>query len=290
MESMQASQFQSGRYNLNTNYRVEHYVDVELKDIERHYHEFYEVIFFYSGDVEYYIDSQSFYPVANDVLFINIAQVHMPRMHTAFPPYDRISLFLDKNYLAKLSDGSVDFESLFLSHKINLAHLNMEDSWTVKALLSKLSNLSVSENTLGNSLLARSYITEILVFLARASSLSAPDRAPVEAEANSRIVLIKKYIAKNLAGNLSLNSIASEMHLSKYYLSHEFTKHTGMSLYSYIIKMRLAKAKEMLQNQVSIGEVVFECGFSDVSSFSRSFKKEFSMTPSQFLSSFRQSE
>ena len=57
-----------------------------------------------------------------------------------------------------------------------------------------------------------------------------------------------QYIVQNLAGNLSLDTIAQELHISPSHLSRTFKKATSCSLTEYINKERIHKAKELLHN------------------------------------------
>jgi AraC-like DNA-binding protein len=52
----------------------------------------------------------------------------------------------------------------------------------------------------------------------------------------------------------------------------------------YIQKIRLEKAKEMIKNKVaSMSEIAFKVGFASSTYFTSSFKKEFGITPKDFL-------
>lgn len=272
-------QFQVGRYHLNSNYRIEHYVDTEMKDIERHYHEYYECLFFYSGDVSYWVGNHCHDISPNDVLLLNVAEVHLPKMRSASPPYDRISLSLDKGFVQDLSREGVDFTALFDSKGGRIIHTTVAQSWEIKALLSKLENSRDSEALFGQRLLCNCYITELLIVLARAIM---EDPVIFSSGSDDRIRAIKDYVSQNLSEDLSLDAIAANFHLSKYHLSHEFTKHTGMSLHAYIVCRRLVKAKECIRSDISLRETCAQCGFNDVTTLNRAFKKEFGMTPTQY--------
>ena len=278
--------FQVGRYRLDVDFRIEHYIDTEIMDIERHYHEYYECIFFYSGDIAYSVGNRTYFPVPGDVILINVAQIHVPKMQSAMPPYDRISLFLSKWLVRKISDTETDFLTLFEKKDGNLVHLTKEELWAAKTILAKLRNLHVNDSAFGSSLLAKCYITELLITIGRACS-EETDAVDGSRIAENRICQVKEYISKNIAQDLSLDSLAATFHLNKYYISHEFKDHTGMSLYSYILKRRLAKASEELRDGHSPNEICSECGFGDVNALNRAFKKEFGLTPRQYVQSFR---
>jgi AraC-like DNA-binding protein len=56
-----------------------------------------------------------------------------------------------------------------------------------------------------------------------------------------------------------------------------------MTTSNFILNTRLNRAKKLLSiTQKPIGEIAMECGFNDFAYFSRSFKKEFEITPSAF--------
>ncbi len=80
-----------------------------------------------------------------------------------------------------------------------------------------------------------------------------------------------------------IETISSEVCLSTSQLNRKIKAITGMTTSNYILKVRLTKAKKQLSTtQKLIGEIAMECGFNDFAYFSRSFKKEFEMTPTTF--------
>lgn len=82
---------------------------------------------------------------------------------------------------------------------------------------------------------------------------------------------------------LSTQLIAEKMHMSTSHLNRKIKSMTDLSTTGYILSIRLNKAKKVLiTTQKAIGEVAMECGFSDFAYFSRTFKKEFGITPSQY--------
>ena len=83
----------------------------------------------------------------------------------------------------------------------------------------------------------------------------------------------------------SLNSdrIAEKMCISKSQLNRKVRVITGKNTNTYIIYVRMEKAKRMLSsNDMPIGDIAMQCGFEDVGYFGRVFKQTFHMTPSQY--------
>ncbi|MDH6313126.1 two-component system sensor histidine kinase ChiS [Parabacteroides sp. PFB2-10] len=78
--------------------------------------------------------------------------------------------------------------------------------------------------------------------------------------------------------------LAQDMCLSESQLGRKLKAMTGHTITSFVMQARLNKAKLLLSKRDrSIKEVAFDCGFSDLSYFSRSFRKAFGYTPSQFI-------
>lgn len=82
---------------------------------------------------------------------------------------------------------------------------------------------------------------------------------------------------------LSTQVIADKMHISTSHLNRRIKTVTGLSTTGDILNIRLGRAKKILiKTQRPIGDVAMECGFADFAYFSRTFKKEFGITPSQY--------
>lgn len=92
-----------------------------------------------------------------------------------------------------------------------------------------------------------------------------------------------EYIAANYTENLTLQSAADYVHLSKNYFSLLFKRQTGLNFIDYLIELRIREAKRLLgQNDARIGEVAKAAGFNDVKYFSRIFKKVVGITPMEY--------
>lgn len=77
--------------------------------------------------------------------------------------------------------------------------------------------------------------------------------------------------------------LASEMCISQSQLNRKIKSISGLNTTNYILMVRLNRAKKLLAtSQKPIGEIAMECGFSNFAYFSKTFKKEFGLTPSKF--------
>ena len=77
--------------------------------------------------------------------------------------------------------------------------------------------------------------------------------------------------------------LASEMCISSSQLNRKVKSISGLNTSNYVLTVRLNRAKKLLTtSQKPIGEIAMDCGFGDFAYFSKTFKKEFGITPSKF--------
>lgn len=119
---------------------------------------------------------------------------------------------------------------------------------------------------------------------------SGEEKSAVENDAD-RLFLEK---SAELAGRLledrclTVAGLADGMCVSPRQLQRRIGALTGDTPLRYIMRIRIRKAKELLENDPSVplAEVAFQCGFEEPSSFSRTFKKFAGQTPSQYAKQF----
>lgn len=92
-----------------------------------------------------------------------------------------------------------------------------------------------------------------------------------------------EYIEDHFTARLSLDEIAQEVGLSKYYLEKKFKECLGVPVSQYIAKKRITKAQELLiQTDLSVSEISSEVGLLDSQVLIRMFKKNLGITPYQY--------
>ncbi len=81
---------------------------------------------------------------------------------------------------------------------------------------------------------------------------------------------------------LNVSFVAGKMGITINYLSSYFKSKTGHGLSEYITSYRLNKACELIEQGVSVTKTYRICGFSDINTFIRAFKKKYGTTPGKF--------
>jgi len=94
---------------------------------------------------------------------------------------------------------------------------------------------------------------------------------------------VREYIRENLAHDIGLAEIASQVSLSPHYFSMLFKRSVGVSPHHYVLRERIQESQQLLAaRRMSISGVAVSLGFSDQSHFSQAFRKMTGMTPKQY--------
>ena len=95
--------------------------------------------------------------------------------------------------------------------------------------------------------------------------------------------LVIEYVHSHLAERLTLDDIANALHVSKYHLSHKFSKELGISVRQYIMEVRMNQAKTLLvSTQKDIREIAELCGYDNSMYFSNAFKTKTDCSPTYY--------
>lgn len=90
------------------------------------------------------------------------------------------------------------------------------------------------------------------------------------------------YLKYNYRDDITLNSLASQMNIAPAYLSRVFNRDMNTSIPQYILRLRLGEARSQIKStKKGVSEIAASCGFQSMSYFSKMFRREFGVTPSQ---------
>lgn len=264
-------------------FEVFHYRDPRPGFVEVHHHDFYEVYFLLAGAVSYWVEGRVIRMTPGDILFINPMELHRPLPDPEEPVCERFVLWMDGEYLEKLSTPQLKLSSCFDTSRPGYSHLIRPSGAERAALAARMGELvqeSYSKN-LGSDISAQGILLQLMVQLNRLAQQTGEIR---EAEQQSELVRrTMAYIVEHISSPLSLEEIAKQMFVSKYYLSHAFSGEVGVSIYRYIMLRRLLLARQMLLAGEPAGQVCRACGFTDYTAFYRAFKSEYGISPRQFV-------
>ena len=129
------------------------------------------------------------------------------------------------------------------------------------------------------------YSQIVLTYLYRLM-LSLNESAVVAHTNNSRdagvFARAVEYMNERIYVNLSVDEIAYEVGVSTAGLKRIFSRHAGMGVHKFFLKLKLKFSLQMLELGMSVTEVSDKLGFSSQAYFSRVFKREMGISPSTY--------
>ena len=265
-------------------FEIFHYRDPRPGFVEVHHHDFYEVYFLLAGTVSYWVEGRVIRMTPGDLLFINPMELHRPMPDPAEPVCERFVLWIDGEYLEKLSTPQMRLGDCFDTTRPGYSHLIRPSGAERASLTARMGELvqeSYSKN-LGSDISAQGILMQLLVQLNRLAQKT--QRAREDEQLSDLVRGAMVYISENIHTPLSLEAIAGQLFVSKYHLSHAFSAEVGVSVYRYIMLRRLLLARQLLTAGESAGQVCRTCGFTDYTAFYRAFKSEYGISPRQFIS------
>ncbi len=139
---------------------------------------------------------------------------------------------------------------------------------------------NLSENTTSQMLQNYNLMSKIFtsIYFQQISNISHI-KSPHEDDIQKAI----RFINNNLENNITVDDIANEINVSKYYFIRLFKKQTDKTPYEYLLNRRLIYSKALLrETNYTVEYIATKCCFSSPSSFIRFFKSETGNTPNQY--------
>ncbi len=105
----------------------------------------------------------------------------------------------------------------------------------------------------------------------------------VGSKSHNYIRQAKYYIDSNINRRLLVSDVAEAIAVNDRYLYSLFVKHEGVSVKEYIMLRKLETAEDLLEStDLSIADIAFAVGFTDVFSFSKAFKIKYHIPPTKY--------
>lgn len=281
----ESQRFETRQRMNNKAFEVFHYRDRQFDPVGVHHHDFYEIYYFLKGNVRFRVEGRTYDLVSGDLLLISPRELHELQVESD-TTYERIVLWVDRSYLARLSAGRGNLSACFDvsdPNHTNLLRLPRRQTEDLGQLLNKLATETHHEK-MGSGIYAQGLLMQFLVEINRQFMQVIPrEERPKEPDTVEQVL---GYIGEHFRETLTLDSLAGTFFVSKYYLSHAFRERVGISLYRYVQMRRLMYARERMTEGQRPLEVCHESGFGDYANFYRSFKAEYGVSPKEFADKY----
>ena len=276
---MSASYSQEGY--LQENYRLFHLRDTAGQERDFHFHSFDKMVILLDGRVDYLVDRATYALQPWDILLVSHHVIHKALIDVS-KPYERVILYLDRQYAERAAPGAGLMECFDAADKRGqyLLKPGPEEIGRLRGLLSSLEE-AMADGQFGAQALRDTLVTQLLIAVNRLSPAVSTRDAPAETSYDAKIAGTLSYINENLSGPLTVEALAERAYLSKYHFMRLFKAQTGTTVHAYVRQRRLLYAAHLIRNGVSVNKAAADSGFEEYSTFFRAFRDCFGISPGQ---------
>ena len=242
------------------------------------HHEDYELVYMKKGSALFQIEGMDVAMPPHSILIIKPGKAHKASISSE-PGEFLIMRFSLKTY------GEESENHLSLTHFIaylqdeatgDFLHIKLPKKNDILRVLNSILHERTKYQVWGD-FLSCLFTMELFVLLSRALKQNTKNK---NLKLQELLNIAKEYIDNNYGKELTLTHVAKYSYLSDSYFAHSFKNKFGISPKSYILKVRIASAKNYLQNtDMKVSEIAKTVGFSSQQRFNDIFKKHEHMTP-----------
>lgn len=231
-----------------------------------HWHENIEILFVTAGTLKIRLDDTIYYVAENETAVVNSSVMHDLASKEEMVEYD--CLIIDKDFCEQYGFFIDEIHIREVVKEYELCDINNR----IKYLLTEKPPYFEAD--------VIACLLNILTILFRRHIDKKEDY-----NQNKNVTMIKdgiKWIGKHFKEQISVDEISENVGYSRYYFSRCFKDVTGCTVNEYINRVRINYAyKKLREGEMSVGEVSLMCGFTDISYFTKIFKKHTGILPSK---------
>lgn len=243
-----------------------------------HAHDYYELLIFIKGNVEYLNENTVISPSQRMVVWFKPGQMHTGRLLEP-SQYERYVLYFSSDFF-RINDQISPLTN-FMHHSTGTHMLLSEKDFDeILQLLRKAEEIAASDAPYAE-LVLKSLLVELFYILNTLKPAIQDGEALTDDMGQ-----IKRYIDLNYASIHSVADIASQFFYSREYLSRKFKKAFNISVAHYLTKRKIAESLPLLES-MTVADVAYSVGFHSQSAFIKAFKANMQCLPSEYKSKYK---
>lgn len=278
--------FISRQYMISKDFEIYYYSDKNFSNVNPHTHDYYEFYFFLGGNVSLTVDDTRWHLTFGDMIIIPPHTKHYLTVLDRQESYQRFIFWMSQSYCDKLTKQSKNYEYVFKHISSIHKYIYHLDIFNFNQLQTKMIQLieECHTNRFGKDEKITLCVNDLILSINR--TIFETENPHHEKEKQSLYQNIVDYIEQHINEPLSLDQLSASFFVNKYHISHIFKAQTGLSVHQYILKKRLYICKSALVSGTKISTAYLQCGFNDYSSFFKAFKKEFGLSPKEYVQQY----
>lgn len=263
-----------------------HFTDVTFGSFLLHDHDVIEIMLILDGDVGVAVKGERYELPRGCMVLIPPKLVHQTIVPEGTKRYERMVLHIFPEYVKLITKGLPATTYRFqFTDKVNIFDYSPETFWMFRTLFER-AYYAITQDKEYQRLVIPSLVVELFVEM---EHILLDRVTPPIPATNNLVTTVVDYIDEHFAEpGLTVEQIRESVYVSQGYLSRVFKSFTGSSVYNFLTYKRLIRAKELLVSGETVLDACLASGFTDYTSFLKTFKKAFHMTPTQYRKKYRQ--
>lgn len=253
-------------------------------EIPKHEQFCYEISYIVSGKGMYYTNNVA-YPVKEGDIYLNLPGESHYGIADRNDPFRYFYLGFDFCKTEDMDNSFVHINKMFNQKKMPLVQDKLDVKYYFTNIFNELVNIKDNSH-----IMIKSYLHQIIILVYRNFFEAWENEyAPEKFVDKTKQVIYQviHYIDHNLHAVEELSQFSEKLGYSYSYISHLFSKETGLTIQEYYNKKRFEKAVELLKDgKHSITEIAASLKYQSIHSFSRAFRRTTGIAPSQYQELF----
>lgn len=261
--------------------------------LDFHTHKEYELVLLHGGNCRFLVGNQFFYLQPGQLLMLDGMTIHKAYVSGDPQDYERSVLRFDSDWIRPLLQD-INLERLLNLFEENSSGLirifKKRDEAIIENMIGEIATLvDLEENRLNEARLKLA-VVQLLIQISISTDYIIRKDQGFRDEKTEIAEKVSNFLFKNYHRSISIDDVSQAVNLSKSYMSHVFKEVTGHTIMTYLMQYRLSKARsQMTQEPNQLIKVISqENGFESEAHFSRFFKKNIGLSPSQYKKQYYQ--
>lgn len=261
--------------------------------LDFHTHKEYELVLLHGGNCRFLVGNQFFYLQPGQLLMLDGMTIHKAYVSGDTQDYERSVLRFDSDWIRPLLQD-INLERLLNLFEENSSGLirifKKRDEAIIENMIGEIATLvDLEENRLNEARLKLA-VVQLLIQISIFTDYIIRKDQGFRDEKTEIAEKVSNFLFKNYHRSISIDDVSQAVNLSKSYMSHVFKEVTGHTIMTYLMQYRLSKARSQITQEPNqlIKVISQENGFESEAHFSRFFKKNIGLSPSQYKKQYYQ--
>lgn len=253
----------------------------------QHFHNEYEIFFLIQGERNFFFNNRAYIAKSGNLILVDSNSIHMTRsIHDSEEGHDRIILYIDRNKMEQLDKKFPGLNLIrFFKDNYGIYDLTPEQQQQFLTMYERLQKEFDRQSRHFAEAIEIEIIRYFIQFM-RESHVETPVYEKIISNKTNKgntIYVIVDYISEHFEEEITLDKLAQQFFLSKYYLSRTYKEVTGLGINEHINILRTKKAKRLLEEtNLTISQIAHEVGYGSVTYFEKVFKIYMTMSPLKY--------